>query len=50
MVGIYPAVAGEAEEPDDCLSQVLLQHLGIGMSEGAQLAVDPGDVEMHPVE
>jgi hypothetical protein len=35
MVGIYPATAGDSDEPEDGLSKLLLKHLGIDAPENA---------------
>src|SRR5438067_805550 len=35
MVGIYPATAGDPDEPEDGLAKLLLKHLGIDAPESA---------------
>ena len=50
MVGIYPAITGQSDEPEDTLAQVLLQHLGVSVREGDQRAVEPAGGQIDPVE
>ncbi len=49
MVGIYPVVTGDTDEPQDGLSEVLLQHLGVSLSEEKRSSTKRGP-EIHPVE
>jgi hypothetical protein len=49
MVGIYPAIAGTTDEPEDTLAQVLLRHLGV-VPEAEQLPGRPVEGEIHPVK
>jgi hypothetical protein len=50
MVGIYPAVAGQTEEPEDTLAKVLLQHLGVAVPEAEQVPGESSGSETHPVK
>jgi len=50
MVGIYPAPAGQTDEPEDTLAKVLLQHLGVDVPETGKLPGQPASVEIHPVK
>jgi len=50
MVGIYPAIAGQSDEPEDTLAKVLLQHPGVTVPEAEQLPVEPAGGQIHPVE
>ncbi len=50
MVGIYPVVAGQTEEPEDTLAKVLLQHLGVAVPEAEQIPGESPGKEIHPVK
>jgi hypothetical protein len=50
MVGIYPAVGGQTEEPEDTLAKILLQHLGVAVPEAEQVSGDSSGSETHPVK
>jgi hypothetical protein len=48
LVGIYPAVTGETEGPEDTLAKVLLQHLGL--PEAEQVPSESSISATHPVK
>jgi hypothetical protein len=48
MVGIYPAVAGQSEEPEDTLAKVLLQHLGVALPEAEQVPANRQAARLIP--
>ena len=50
LVGIYPANASEADEPQDTLSKVLLRQLGVAIAEGEEPADNSEEGESHPVK
>jgi hypothetical protein len=50
MVGIYPAVSGEGDAPEDSLSKVLLRHLGVPEKRTQSEPGSSRDNKVHPVE
>lgn len=50
MVGIYPAVSGEGDAPEDSLSKVLLRHLGVPENESPADSGPSRDMQVHPVK
>ena len=50
LVGIYPAVAGETQAPEDTLSRILLRHLGAELTGHAEHNSASGEGAIHPVE
>lgn len=50
LVGIYPAVSGEGDAPEDSLSKVLLRHLGLPEKKIQAEPASGRDIQVHPVE
>ncbi len=50
LVGIYPAVAGETQAPEDSLSRILLRHLGAEVPDDTEGHCTSGEGAIHPVK